>query len=1339
MLFWAVFVFPPLNNRPLTHSMNYNSPLKKHAAVLAAMIFALLPSIAQGADTLTLSNNVETGVNSAGDDNLSVNVLSDASWTWTSDKDWLTSNELALINGDVAYNYSAAENFSTADRTGEITFVTTGDGTDQILSVTQNASTGIDTDGDGTTDAGDDDDDGDGVPDVDDAFPLDDTETTDSDGDGIGDNADADRDGDGVANDDDVFPDDPEETTDTDLDGIGNNADIDDDGDGVPDVDDDFPLDPNESSDIDGDGIPDGADVDIDGDGILNVDDAFPLDDTETTDTDNDGLGDNADTDDDGDGVADADDAFPLDPTEDTDTDGDGTGDVADLDDDGDGTPDANDAFPLDPTEDTDTDGDGAGNNTDADDDGDGRPDVLDAFPLDDTETDDTDGDKIGNNADTDDDNDNIADVDALGDPLDLFPLDPFFIIVSFDAADFSIPIKNLAHSFEAQEETVFVATDSNWTWSSDSDWLTALGEDESQTASSGEGFTYQVSENRTGATRTGTITFRTELFTPNFAGSTGESTITVTQVSVPGSTLSLSQGERVTDFTAKTDLTVEVSSSTDWLWQSSDPTWLTASTEAVDQSGDRKLVESDPPTVPTTYVNTPFTYEVAANDTGATRTGTLTFTSATGAITATLEVTQFSTEGINLNLSQGDRVVGAGVNGGLSNPENGQDEGDYVGNFAGGTLHGVGDIITLSDGTTVTVDAVDGGEAVTQFTVNSTTTDFSTLAGETLIQASTTGTGIGFSLTVQANNLANPLGLNVSSNTNWLWSSNEPWLTAANEAQQQNGDQPFTYAVAANDTGAARTGTITFTSATGGLVETLTVTQLSVPGNSLSISESVLITDFKAKTDLSVDVSSDTTWLWETSDDSWLTASTEAETQSDDRPDLDPGATDPANTPFKYEVAANDTRANRTATLTFTTEDGSVSVSLEVTQLGNTGLTLNLSENERFIGGEANGGLSNPVNGQDESDYAGNFFAGTDYTAGEIITLSDGTTVTVGAIDGVGSVGPVTEFTVNSTTSNFTALAGDTLTQVFTSGGGSGFSLTVDANNLADPTPTPTLIVNVSSNTDWLWSSDQPWLTAIAANAAQSQNGDVPFGYAVTANDTGAERTGTLTFTSTTGGLTATLQITQFVDPSSSLSLSSTELFTDFSAKTDLNFNVLADTDWVWSSDSLWLTDDNGESQGTGVPSGAAQPFDYAITLNTTGATRVGTITFETADGTEATFTVTQLSGGAEELSLSPNNAVEYNSLENNDKTVEVTSTATWSWASDSDWLTSEEEQTQIGDNAAFLYDVAANETGATRVGTITFTTETGLTAILTVTQRANLSLDPTELFTDYNEPSPT
>jgi alpha-tubulin suppressor-like RCC1 family protein len=48
----------------------------------------------------------------------------------------------------------------------------------------------LDTDADGQGDACDSDDDNDGTPDVDDDFPLDDTETTDTDGDNIGDNSD---------------------------------------------------------------------------------------------------------------------------------------------------------------------------------------------------------------------------------------------------------------------------------------------------------------------------------------------------------------------------------------------------------------------------------------------------------------------------------------------------------------------------------------------------------------------------------------------------------------------------------------------------------------------------------------------------------------------------------------------------------------------------------------------------------------------------------------------------------------------------------------------------------------------------------------------------------------------------------------------------------------------------------------------------------------------------------------------------------------------------------------------------------------------------------------------
>jgi hypothetical protein len=66
-----------------------------------------------------------------------------------------------------------------------------------------------DFDGDFNPDCVDTDDDNDGVPDDEDAFPYDPTETDDTDGDGIGDNADSDDDNDGVPDDEDAFPYDP--------------------------------------------------------------------------------------------------------------------------------------------------------------------------------------------------------------------------------------------------------------------------------------------------------------------------------------------------------------------------------------------------------------------------------------------------------------------------------------------------------------------------------------------------------------------------------------------------------------------------------------------------------------------------------------------------------------------------------------------------------------------------------------------------------------------------------------------------------------------------------------------------------------------------------------------------------------------------------------------------------------------------------------------------------------------------------------------------------------------------------------------------------------------------
>ncbi len=179
--------------------------------------------------------------------------------------------------------------------------------------------------------------DNDGVLDVNDNCPNTyNPNQSDADGDGVGDVCD-DSDADGVLDLEDAFPLDPTESLDTDHDGIGNNADLDDDGDGFSDADEiscgtnplNFGYRP---LDMDGDGIADCIDADRDGDGVDNDLDVFPDNPYMAYDSDGDGIGDEIDADDDNDGVIDSEDAFPLDPAEHSDVDNDGIGDNADTD-----------------------------------------------------------------------------------------------------------------------------------------------------------------------------------------------------------------------------------------------------------------------------------------------------------------------------------------------------------------------------------------------------------------------------------------------------------------------------------------------------------------------------------------------------------------------------------------------------------------------------------------------------------------------------------------------------------------------------------------------------------------------------------------------------------------------------------------------------------------------------------------------------------------------------------------------------------------------------------------------------------------------------------------------
>ena len=442
---------------------------------------------------------------------------------------------------------------------------------------------------------------------------------------------------------------------------------------------------------------------------------------------------------------------------------------------------------------------------------------------------------------------------------------------------------------------------------------------------------------------------------------------------------------------------------------------------------------------------------------------------------------------------------------------------------------------------------------------------------------------------------------IDVTSNANWSWSSNVSWLTATTEAEEQNGNQAFSFELAANDGGSAREGNITFRSETGRLVETLTIVQ----GARVSLSESELVTDFSAKEDLSFDVLADTTWVWE-SNAVWLTSGLGA-TQGT----LDTTTT----TSFIYDIAENTgNESPRIGTITFRSSDGNTTVNFTVRQL----------------------------NGGDES-----------------LSLSE-TELAFSSVEGADSI-------------------------------------------------------DVTSNANWSWSSNVSWLTA--TTEAEEQNGNQAFSFELAANDGGSAREGNITFRSETGRLVETLTIVQ----GARVSLSESELVTDFSAKEDLSFDVLADTTWVWESNAVWLTSGLGATQGT-LDTTTTTSFIYDIAENTGNESpRIGTITFRSSDGnTTVNFTVRQLSGTDETLVISETPL--FSDFTAKSLTVDVTSNTDWLWSSNEAWLSSAEDQAKNGDFAGFEYNMALNDTGAERTGTITFRTASGrLVQTLTVTQLGN------------------
>jgi hypothetical protein len=84
---------------------------------------------------------------------------------------------------------------------------------------------------------------------------------------------------------------------------------------------------------------------------------------------------------------------------------------------------------------------------------------------------------------------------------------------------------------------------------------------------------------------------------------------------------------------------------------------------------------------------------------------------------------------------------------------------------FDGGQGHSASDELTLINGAEIIIDQVDVNGAVTEFTL--LTVGNFTLAGETLIQVASSGSGVNFSFTVNESNLSTTVGFfTVAENT---------------------------------------------------------------------------------------------------------------------------------------------------------------------------------------------------------------------------------------------------------------------------------------------------------------------------------------------------------------------------------------------------------------------------------------------------------------------------------------------------------------------------------------------------------------------------------------------
>jgi len=284
--------------------------------------------------------------------------------------------------------------------------------------------------------------------------------------------------------------------------------------------------------------------------------------------------------------------------------------------------------------------------------------------------------------------------------------------------------------------------------------------------------------------------------------------------------------------------------------------------------------------------------------------------------------------------------------------------------------------------------------------------------------------------------------------------------------------------------------------------------------------------------------------------------------------------------------------------------------------------------------------------------------------------------------------------------------------------------TLNVDQTSWSTGSAYASTAVRVTANTPWQITGLPSWLTA----APMTSPGDATVTLMASANPTASDRTGTVTFTTTTANppITKTIQVTQAaVAPT--LTIAPTPWYPAAAGGT-IGMAVTSNSTWQITSLPTWVTATATTGTGNSTVTLTAQP-------NPTTSARTDTVTVVTTAGTPQvtqTMTITQ-AGQAQTLSVTP--LTLYPSAALASYPITVTSNCDWQVTTPA-WITA--NVTSGSGNATVTLTVQQNTDTSSRWAYVGFTTTGGITT-LTQSLYVNQPVGPTLSVPPAWNPPPT